>query len=51
VIIFGQWLIVSTGGEMFKVTALQLVDWAIIVGGTSLVFWIGEIRRFFKYKC
>ena len=47
VIIVGQWLIVSIGGEMFNVTALQMVDWAIIIGGTSVVFWIGEIRRVF----
>jgi len=47
VIIFGQWLIVSVGGEMFNVTALQLVDWGIIIGGTSLVLFIGELRRLF----
>jgi len=48
VIIGGQWLIVSIGGEMFNVTALKLVDWAIIIGSTSLVLWIGEIRRLSK---
>jgi Ca2+-transporting ATPase len=47
VIIFGQWLIVSIGGEMFNVTALQLVDWVIVIGCTSIVFWIGELRRLF----
>jgi len=47
VIIGGQWLIVSAGGEMFNVTALEFVDWAIIIGSTSLVLWIGEIRRLF----
>jgi Ca2+-transporting ATPase len=45
VIIVGQWLIVTIGGEMFNVTALKPVDWAIIIGCTSVVFWIGEIRR------
>jgi len=45
VIIFGQWLIVSIGGEMFNVVALQLKDWAIIIGCTSTVLWIGEIQR------
>ena len=48
VILVGQWLIVSIGGEMFNVTALKLSDWAIIVGATSVVLWIGEIRRLFK---
>jgi Ca2+-transporting ATPase len=45
VIIVGQWLIVTVGREMFNVTALQLTDWAIIIGSTSVVLWIGEIRR------
>jgi len=46
VIIGGQWLIVTIGGEMFNVTALKLVDWAIIIGCTSVVLLIGEIWRF-----
>jgi len=48
VIIAGQCLIVSIGGEMFKVMPLKLIDWAIIIGSTSIVLWIGEIRRLFK---
>ena len=48
VIVAGQWLIVSTGGEMFHVTALHTTDWIIISGCTSLVFWIGEIQRLFQ---
>jgi Ca2+-transporting ATPase len=48
VIITGQWLIVTTGGEMFNVVPLRLTDWVVIIGGTSLVLWIGEIRRLFK---
>jgi Ca2+-transporting ATPase len=48
VILVGQWFIVSLGGEMFNVTALKLSDWAIIIGATSVVLWIGEIRRLFK---
>ena len=44
-ILFGQWLIVTIGGEMFSVTALQLTDWLIIIGSTSVVLWIGEIKR------
>jgi Ca2+-transporting ATPase len=48
VIIAGQWLIVTIGGEMFNVTALHPADWAIIIGCTSVILWIGEIRRLFK---
>ena len=50
VIAVGQWLIVSVGGEMFKVTALRPADWLLIIGTTSIVFWIGEIRRLFTSK-
>ena len=45
IIIVGQWLIVTIGGKMFNVTALQLTDWAIIIGGSSVVLWVGELRR------
>ncbi|MDR0604354.1 MAG: calcium-translocating P-type ATPase, PMCA-type [Bacteroidales bacterium] len=48
VILFGQWLIVTIGGEMFNVVPLKLSDWGIIIGATSLVFWIGEVMRIFK---
>ena len=45
VILTGQWLIVTIGGEMFNVTALYSIDWIIIIGSTSVVLWIGEVRR------
>ena len=45
IIIIGQWLIVSIGGEMFNVTALHLTDWGIIIGGSSVVIWVGEVWR------
>jgi Ca2+-transporting ATPase len=45
VILIGQWLIVTIGGEMFNVTPLKFADWGIIIGFTSLVLWIGEIIR------
>jgi len=48
VIVVGQWLIVTIGREMFNVTPLYLTDWVIIIGGTSVVLWIGEILRIFK---
>ncbi|MDR1458801.1 MAG: calcium-translocating P-type ATPase, PMCA-type [Bacteroidales bacterium] len=48
VILCGQWLIVTIGGQMFNVVPLKLADWGIIIGATSIVLWIGEIRRLFK---
>jgi len=45
VIAVGQWLIVTIGKEMFNVTPLQLTDWVIIIGCTSVVLWVGEIVR------
>jgi Ca2+-transporting ATPase len=50
VVLFGQWLIVTIGGEMFNVMPLKLADWGIIIGFTSLVLWIGEIVRMMKKK-
>jgi Ca2+-transporting ATPase len=48
VIVFGQYLIVTFGGQMFSVTALGIEDWAIIIGGTSFVLWIGEVWRLWR---
>jgi len=48
VIIGGQWLIVTFGGEMFNVVPLSVVDWAIIIISTSVVLWVGEVIRFIK---
>jgi Ca2+-transporting ATPase len=47
VILAGQWVIVTLGGEMFNVVALKLSDWGIIIASTSIVLWIGEITRLF----
>lgn len=47
-ILFGQILIVSIGGEFFNVVPLKAIDWVIIIGGTSLVLWIGELLRLFR---
>lgn len=44
-IIIGQYLIVTFGGEMFSVVPLSLKDWGIIIGLSSLVLWIGEMAR------
>lgn len=48
VILLGQVLIVSVGGDFFNVEPLKFIDWVIIIGGTSLVLWIGEFIRLFK---
>jgi calcium-translocating P-type ATPase, PMCA-type len=44
-IFVGQILIVEIGGDFFQVEPLKLIDWAIIIGATSLVLWVGEIAR------
>ncbi|MDL2221684.1 calcium-translocating P-type ATPase, PMCA-type [Parabacteroides sp. OttesenSCG-928-N08] len=45
IILVGQYLIVTFGGEMFNVVPLSWRDWGEIIGGTSLVLWIGELSR------
>ncbi|MDH6357335.1 calcium-translocating P-type ATPase, PMCA-type [Parabacteroides sp. PF5-9] len=50
IILIGQYLIVTFGGEMFNVVPLTWKDWGIIVGSTSIVLWIGEITRLFSSK-
>ena len=47
-IVLGQVFITTFGGQMFNVTPLKLVDWAIIIGATSAVLWVGEILRAVK---
>ena len=50
IIIAGQFLIVTFGGEMFNVTPLSLVSWLMIIVSTSLVLWVGEVIRLFRKK-
>lgn len=45
IILVGQWLIVTFGGEMFRTVPLSVKEWIYIIGGTSLVLWIGEAWR------
>ncbi len=47
-ILVGQVLIVSFGGEAFRTTPIELKDWLIIIGATSLVLWLGEAVRLVK---
>ncbi|WP_298065041.1 cation-translocating P-type ATPase [uncultured Rikenella sp.] len=49
-IVIGQVLIVSFGGEVFRVVPLMLRDWAIIFASTSAVLWIGELIRLIVYR-
>ena len=48
IIFVGQILIVNFGGEMFNVVPLKMTDWLIIIGGTSIILWIGELERLLK---
>lgn len=41
----GQILIIQVGGEVFRTQPLTLVEWAAVIGGTSLVLWFGELSR------
>lgn len=45
IIVAGQILIVSVGGQFFSVQPLKITDWLLIIGGTSIVLWIGEAIR------
>lgn len=47
-VLVGQWIIVTFGGEMFRTTPLLLHEWLLIVGSTSVVLWVGELWRAFK---
>ncbi len=48
VILFGQWVIVTFGGEMFRTEPLSWKEWGLIAVSTSLVLWIGEAWRALK---
>lgn len=47
-VLVGQWIIVTFGGEMFRTTPLSLHEWLLIIGLTSVVLWAGELWRAFK---
>lgn len=50
IILLGQFLIVTFGGEAFRTVPLEWKDWLIIIGGTSVVLWSGEIIRLISKK-
>jgi Ca2+-transporting ATPase len=47
-IIVGQILIVTFGGDAFRTTPIAVKDWLIIIGATSVVLWVGEAARWGK---
>lgn len=47
-ILAGQWLIVTLGGEMFRTVPLSAKDWLLIVAGTSPVMLLGEVYRIWQ---
>lgn len=47
-VLVGQWIIVTFGGEMFRTTPLSLHEWLLIIGSTSVVLWVGELWRGFQ---
>lgn len=49
-ILVGQVCIVEIGRQFFNVEPLRLSDWIIIICGTSIVLWAGEIIRLFGRK-
>lgn len=48
-ILVGQLIIVSWGGEVFRTVPLSWQDWLLIIGSTSIVMWVGEIYRTVRY--
>ncbi len=48
IILLGQFLIVTFGGEMFNVVPLSARSWGMIIISTSSVLWIGEVVRLFR---
>ncbi|MDR2936526.1 MAG: calcium-translocating P-type ATPase, PMCA-type [Rikenellaceae bacterium] len=44
-ILAGQFLIVTFGGEVFRTVPLRATDWGLIFGAASVVLWVGEIAR------
>ncbi|MDR2814719.1 MAG: calcium-translocating P-type ATPase, PMCA-type [Prevotellaceae bacterium] len=50
IIMAGQFVIVTIGGEMFNVVPLRPTDWGIIAGATSLTLWIGEAARLLRRR-
>lgn len=50
IILVGQILIVTFGGEMFEVTPLSLGEWIHIFAATSVILWVGELGRIIPFS-
>jgi len=51
IVLVGQWIIVTFGGRMFRTVPLSWQTWAMIIAGTSVVLWVGEIYRLIVRLC
>lgn len=49
-IFIGQIIIVQFGGAIFRTVPLSLSDWLLIILSSSMVLWIGELRRFYQRR-
>ena len=49
-VLVGQWLIVTFGGQMFRTVPLSWETWVYIIIGTSPVLWIGELYRWIRWR-
>ncbi len=49
-ILVGQIIIVTFGGEMFRVVPLEIMDWVKIIGCTAIMLPIGGLMRLIKVK-
>ena len=41
-----QFIIIETGGKFFRTEPIRAIDWVYIIAGTSIVLWVGELRRY-----
>lgn len=48
IIVVGQIIIVTFGGQFFSVAPIAITDWIIIIGVTSIILWIGELWRLIR---
>jgi Ca2+-transporting ATPase len=49
-IFVGQLLLVQYGGDFFRTTPLSLREWVMIISGTSVVLWAGELLRLVRRR-
>ncbi len=49
-VLVGQWLIVTFGGQMFRTVPLSWQTWLAMILGTSPVLWAGELYRWMQRK-